>query len=50
VLLTPHLAGITQDSERAMGIMAVDTMLALIRGERPYNIVNQEIYSSFPPH
>jgi D-3-phosphoglycerate dehydrogenase len=45
VLLTPHLAGITQDAERAMGMMAVDTVLALIRGEHPGNIVNQEIYS-----
>jgi D-3-phosphoglycerate dehydrogenase / 2-oxoglutarate reductase len=44
VLLTPHLAGITQDAERAMGMMAVDTMLALIRGERPDNVVNPEIY------
>ena len=50
VLLTPHLAGITQDAERAMGIMAVDTMLALIRGERPDNIVNQEIYNQPRSH
>lgn len=46
VLLTPHLAGITQDAERAMGMMAVDTVLALIRGERPDNIVNKEIYTA----
>jgi D-3-phosphoglycerate dehydrogenase len=45
VMLTPHLAGMTQDAERAMGMMAVDTFLALIRGERPDNIVNKEIYS-----
>lgn len=45
VMLTPHLAGMTQDAERAMGMMAVDTVLALIRGERPDNIVNKEIYS-----
>lgn len=45
VLLTPHLAGITQDAERAMGMLAVETMLALIQGERPDNIVNKEIYS-----
>lgn len=45
VLLTPHLAGITRDAERAMGMMAVETMLALIRGERPDNIVNPEIYN-----
>lgn len=47
VVLTPHLAGITQDAERAMGILAVDTMLALVRGERPDNVVNREIYSVF---
>ncbi len=45
VILTPHLAGMTQDAERAMGLLAVDTMLALVRGERPDNVVNQEIYS-----
>jgi D-3-phosphoglycerate dehydrogenase / 2-oxoglutarate reductase len=48
VLLTPHLAGITQDAERAMGLMAVDTVLALIRGERPDNVVNPEIYNPTP--
>jgi D-3-phosphoglycerate dehydrogenase len=26
----------------AMGLAAVDTMLALLRGERPHNIVNPE--------
>ncbi|MCY1562195.1 Glyoxylate/hydroxypyruvate reductase B [compost metagenome] len=45
VVLTPHLAGTTEDAERAMGVMAVDTVLALIRGERPDNVVNPEIYS-----
>lgn len=45
VMLTPHLAGITQDAERAMGMMAAETVLKLIRGERPDNIVNKEIYS-----
>jgi D-3-phosphoglycerate dehydrogenase len=45
VLLTPHLAGTTEDAERAMGMMAVDTVLALIRDERPDNVVNPEIYS-----
>lgn len=42
ILVTPHVAGMTQDSERAMGMMAVQTQLALIRGERPVNIVNPE--------
>ncbi|WP_257993646.1 hydroxyacid dehydrogenase [Cupriavidus pauculus] len=42
VLLTPHLAGLTQDASMAMGLAAVDTMLALLRGEHPRNIVNPE--------
>ncbi len=46
VMLTPHLAGTTQDAERAMGLMAVQTQLALIRGERPDNVVNPECYEN----
>ncbi len=45
VLLTPHLAGLTQEAERAMGLLAVDTLGALLRGERPPNIVNPEVFS-----
>ncbi len=45
VALTPHLAGTTQDAERAMGLMAVETQLALIRGEQPENVVNRECYA-----
>ncbi len=44
VMLTPHLAGMTLDAERAMGMLAVQTQLALIRGERPANVVNADIY------
>lgn len=42
VLLTPHLAGLTQDASMAMGLAAVSTMLALLRGDKPRNIVNPE--------
>ncbi len=45
VILTPHLAGTTQDAERAMGMLAVQTQLSLIKGERPANIVNAGIYT-----
>ena len=40
VILTPHLAGVTQDSERALGLASVDTILALLRGNCHPNIVN----------
>ena len=49
VLLTPHLAGLTQEAERAMGLLAVDTLAALLlRSERPPNIVNPEVFA-MPP-
>lgn len=46
VLLTPHLAGLTREAECAMGVLAVDTLAALLlRGERPPNIVNPEVWT-----
>ncbi len=47
VLLTPHLAGITREAEHAMSLLAVDTLRALLAGERPTNIVNPEVFA--PP-
>ena len=48
VLLTPHLAGLTQEAERAMGLLAVDTLAALLRGEQPPNIVNPQVFGTPP--
>lgn len=44
LLLTPHVAGVTATSLRAMSQGAVDTTLALLRGERPANVVNPEVF------
>lgn len=44
LLLTPHVAGITGTSMRAMSQGTVDTLLALLRGERPHNVVNPEVF------
>lgn len=44
LLLTPHVAGITATSMRRMSEGAVSTMLALLRGERPANVVNPEVF------
>jgi len=40
VLLTPHVAGITDDSMRAMGQGAVQAVQHLLRGEVPPNCIN----------
>ena len=45
LLLTPHVAGITATSLVSMSQGAVQTMLALLRGERPGNVVNPEVFS-----
>lgn len=44
LLLTPHVAGITGTSMRAMSEGAIATLLALLRGERPANVVNPEVF------
>lgn len=46
LLLTPHVAAITDSSMRAMSRGAADTIRAILRGERPTNICNPEIFSS----
>jgi D-3-phosphoglycerate dehydrogenase len=44
LLLTPHVAGITDTSMRAMSEGAVAAVLALLRGERPSNVVNPQVF------
>jgi D-3-phosphoglycerate dehydrogenase len=44
LILTPHVAGITATSLLGMSSGAVNTMLSLLRGERPLNIVNPEVF------
>ncbi|MCE3274022.1 MAG: hydroxyacid dehydrogenase, partial [Ramlibacter sp.] len=43
LLLTPHVAGISDTSMRAMSEQAIATLMALLRGERPSNVVNTEV-------
>lgn len=45
LLLTPHIAGVTATSLYAMSEGSVSTMLALLRGERPSNVVNPEVFA-----
>ena len=44
LLLTPHVAGITDTSMRAMSEGTVATVLALLNGERPSNVVNPQVF------
>ena len=44
ILLTPHVAGLTQESARRMSEGAATQVLQLIAGERPDFLVNPEIW------
>jgi len=46
-ILTPHLAGMTQESRRRMGAAAAEETLRMLAGERPKNFVNPEVWSKF---
>ena len=39
VILTPHLAAVTQESRARASVAAADEMLRILRGERPRNPV-----------
>lgn len=43
-VLAPHIASASLDTRNAMGMMAVENIIAVLSGERPPNIVNPEIY------
>jgi phosphoglycerate dehydrogenase-like enzyme len=46
-VLTPHLAGMTQESRRRMGAAAAEETLRMLAGERPNNFVNPEVWERF---
>jgi D-3-phosphoglycerate dehydrogenase len=47
VLITPHVAGITQDSMLRMGHAAVLAVAHLLRGEMPPNCINPQALAGF---
>ena len=47
VVLTPHLAGMTQESRKRMGAAAAQETLRMLAGERPRNFVNPEVWDKF---
>ncbi len=44
LLLTPHIASITASSMKGMSEGSVATILAVLNGDRPKNIVNPEVF------
>ncbi len=46
LLITPHVAGITATSLHGMSDGAVHTLIALLRGDKPANVVNPEVFKT----
>lgn len=46
-ILTPHLAGTTQESRRRVGAAAAEATLRMLAGERPKHLVNPEAWGRF---
>ncbi|MGU3496643.1 NAD(P)-dependent oxidoreductase [Xanthobacteraceae bacterium A53D] len=46
LLMTPHVAGITTTSMRAMSVGAAEEVIRMLKGERPKNLVNPECFTS----
>jgi glyoxylate reductase len=43
-VLAPHIASASMETRTAMALMAAENLLAALRGERPPNVVNPEVY------
>jgi D-3-phosphoglycerate dehydrogenase len=47
VVLTPHVAGISDESMLRMGLGTVNAVASILRGERPASLVNPEAWEAF---
>jgi len=46
VILTPHIGSATWESRREMAKLAAHNIVAMIKGERPPDIYNPEVYET----
>jgi D-3-phosphoglycerate dehydrogenase / 2-oxoglutarate reductase len=47
VILTPHMAGVTQDSMLRVGTIAADEVIAILSNQLPHNFCNSEVTDSY---
>jgi D-3-phosphoglycerate dehydrogenase/microcystin synthetase protein McyI len=46
LILSPHIAGLTDEALRGMALSAADQILQALRGERPPHLVNPQVWRS----
>ncbi|MCZ7542692.1 MAG: hypothetical protein M5R40_03750 [Anaerolineae bacterium] len=44
-IATPHVGMTTYQTTRRIGVMAAESVLAVLRGERPAHVVNPQVYA-----
>jgi len=44
LILSPHIAGLTDEALRGMALSAAEQILQALRGERPPHLVNPEVW------
>jgi glyoxylate reductase len=49
VILTPHIGSATREARNAMTMAVVENLRAMVKGDRPPNLVNPEIYGEQNP-
>ena len=47
VIVTPHMAGITEESMMRMGVGAAEEAIRVLRGELPVNLRNPEVVERY---
>jgi len=50
VVLLPHIGSATEDTRGQMAVVAAKNAIAMLRGRRPKNIVNPEVFKSAQNH
>jgi glyoxylate reductase len=46
VVLVPHIGSASVATRTKMAVMAAENLLAAMRGDRPPNVVNPEVYGA----
>jgi D-3-phosphoglycerate dehydrogenase / 2-oxoglutarate reductase len=47
VILTPHMAGVTQDSMLRVGTIVADEVIAILSNQLPHNFCNPDVTNSY---
>jgi lactate dehydrogenase-like 2-hydroxyacid dehydrogenase len=50
VVLLPHIGSATQDTRNQMAVVAAKNAIAMLKGKKPANIVNPEVFESAEYH